>query len=183
MRWSGARAKGARAVAFSENPAPLGLPTIHDQDGYWDPVMRAANDAELVVCMHVGLVVDAAADRAGHAALGQPRVGRGAHCGDDARLAVLRATSTRMPNLKIALSEGNIGWIPYFLERAEQVVDKQRHWVTQGMGFAAYDGAHGENRTSLDTFDVRAGSVTTSSGASSTTCTVSRASTPSARTT
>ena len=35
----------------------------------------------------------------------------------------------RMPNLKIALSEGNIGWIPYFLERAEQVVDKQRHWV------------------------------------------------------
>ena len=35
----------------------------------------------------------------------------------------------RFPNLKIALSEGEIGWIPYFLERAEQVVDKQRHWV------------------------------------------------------
>ena len=27
----------------------------------------------------------------------------------------------RFPNLKIALSEGAIGWIPYFLERAEQV--------------------------------------------------------------
>ncbi len=38
----------------------------------------------------------------------------------------------RFPNLKIALSEGEIGWIPYFLERAEQVLDKQRHWVQAG---------------------------------------------------
>ena len=35
----------------------------------------------------------------------------------------------RMPGLKIALSEGNIGWMPYFIERAEQVIDKQRHWA------------------------------------------------------
>ena len=46
--------KGAHAFAFSENPEPLGLPTIHDPGGYWDPVMRAANDLEMVVCMHVG---------------------------------------------------------------------------------------------------------------------------------
>ena len=32
-------AKGATTFAFSENPAPLGLPTIHDKDRYWDPVM------------------------------------------------------------------------------------------------------------------------------------------------
>ena len=38
-------------------------------------------------------------------------------------------SSSAIPNLKIALSEGEIGWIPYFLERAEQVLDKQRHWV------------------------------------------------------
>ena len=37
----------------------------------------------------------------------------------------------RFPNLKIALSEGNIGWMPYFIERAEQVIDKQRHWAKQ----------------------------------------------------
>jgi hypothetical protein len=37
----------------------------------------------------------------------------------------------RMPGLKIALSEGNIGWMPYFIERAEQVIDKQRHWAKQ----------------------------------------------------
>ena len=41
----------------------------------------------------------------------------------------------RFPNLKIALSEGEIGWIPYFLERAEQVLDKQRYWVQRGVQF------------------------------------------------
>ena len=37
----------------------------------------------------------------------------------------------QFPALKIALSEGSIGWIPYFLERAEQVVDKQRFWASR----------------------------------------------------
>ena len=37
----------------------------------------------------------------------------------------------RFPGLKIALSEASIGWIPYFLERAEQVVDKQRFWAAR----------------------------------------------------
>ena len=38
----------------------------------------------------------------------------------------------RFPQLKICLSEGGIGWMPYFLERATQVVDKQRFWASQG---------------------------------------------------
>ena len=36
----------------------------------------------------------------------------------------------RMPGLKICLSEGNIGWMPYFVERAEQVVAKQKYWAS-----------------------------------------------------
>jgi hypothetical protein len=37
----------------------------------------------------------------------------------------------KFPGLRIALSEGSIGWIPYFLERAEQVIDKQRFWASR----------------------------------------------------
>ena len=37
-------AKGGRAIAFSENPYPLGLPSIHDKSRYWDPVFAAAAD-------------------------------------------------------------------------------------------------------------------------------------------
>jgi predicted TIM-barrel fold metal-dependent hydrolase len=123
-------ARGARGIAFSENPEPLGLPTIHDPGRYWDPVMAAAQDTGTVVCMHVG------------SSSTMPSI-----CSDAPALAnltfgAMRAAGTmlswlfsdyfeRMPGLKIALSEGNIGWMPYFLERAEQVVDKQRHWMSK----------------------------------------------------
>ena len=134
-------AKGARGVAFSENPEPLGLPTIHDPGRYWDPVMAAAQDTGTIVCMHAG------------SSSTMPSI-----CSDAPALANLafgavRAAGTmlswifsdyfeRMPALKIALSEGNIGWMPYFLERAEQVVDRQRHWIS---------------RTSTEFYNVKAG--------------------------
>ena len=37
-------------------------------------------------------------------------------------------------NLKIALSEGGIGWIPYFLERADYVYQRHRAWTNQDFG-------------------------------------------------
>jgi predicted TIM-barrel fold metal-dependent hydrolase len=57
----------------------------------------------------------------------------------------------RFPNLKIALSEGDIGWIPYFLERAEQVLDKQRYWVMRGQTFME----HAATDVDLDTLNLR----------------------------
>ena len=47
-------AKGARAVTFSENPAALGLPSVHDRRQYWDPVFAACADAAMPVCTHIG---------------------------------------------------------------------------------------------------------------------------------
>lgn len=148
-------AMGARAVAFSENPEPLGLPTIHDPDRHWDPFLRAAADAELVVCMHVG-----SSSRVPKISSDAPFLANlawGATRTSGAMLAWLfSGYFDRLPNLKIALSEGEIGWIPYFLERAEQVLDKQRHWVARGFTFSDATGAHGESQVDLDTLDVRA---------------------------
>ncbi|HQV56896.1 MAG TPA: amidohydrolase family protein [Ilumatobacteraceae bacterium] len=121
---------GARAFAFSENPEPLGLPTIHDRDRYWDPVMAAAQDTEMVVCMHVG------------SSSTMPSISSDAPALANLTFGAVRAAGTmlawifsdyfeRMPGLKIALSEGNIGWMPYFIERAEQVIDKQRYWASK----------------------------------------------------
>src|SRR5207248_6849377 len=45
-------ARGVRAVAFSEIPVHLGLPSIHS--GYWDPFFQACADTGTVVCMHIG---------------------------------------------------------------------------------------------------------------------------------
>ncbi len=121
-------ALGARGICFSENPAPLGLPTIHDPDRYWDPVMAACQETETIVCMHVGSSSTMAT------------ISEDAPLLANLTFGAVRAAGTmlawlfsdyfeRMPNLKIALSEGNIGWMPYFIERAEQVLDKQRHWA------------------------------------------------------
>ncbi len=129
--------KGARGFAFSENPEPLGLPTIHDPNRYWDPVMAAAQETGMVVSMHVG------------SSSTMPSISSDAPALANLTFGAVRAAGTmlawifsdcfeRMPGLKIALSEGNIGWMPYFIERAEQVVDKQRHWVKQ-MGTSFYD--------------------------------------------
>ncbi|HZC51093.1 MAG TPA: amidohydrolase family protein, partial [Mycobacterium sp.] len=111
-------AKGATAFAFSENPAPLGLPTIHDRNGYWDPVMAAASELEMVVSMHVGSssqVPQIAPDSPFMANLAW-----GAVRTSGTMLSWLfSGMFTKYPKLKIALSEGEIGWMPYFLERAE----------------------------------------------------------------
>ena len=40
----------------------------------------------------------------------------------------------KYPGLKIALSEGGIGWIPYFLERADYVYKHHRFWTHQDFG-------------------------------------------------
>jgi predicted TIM-barrel fold metal-dependent hydrolase len=145
-------AKGATSFAFSENPAPLGLPTIHDKDGYWEPVMSAANELEMVASMHVGsssVVPQIAPDSPFMANLTW-----GAIRTSGAMLSwIFSGMFQRYPYLKIALSEGEIGWIPYFLERAEQVLDKQRHWVKKGQRFMDHGGSEGVD---LDTLDVRA---------------------------
>jgi predicted TIM-barrel fold metal-dependent hydrolase len=127
-------ARGVHAFAFSENPEPLGLPTINDPDGFWNPVMEAANEMGMVVCMHVG------------SSSTLPAISKDAPFMANLSYGAVRTAGTmlawlfsgvlqRLPNLKIALSEGEIGWIPYFLERAQQVYDKQRFWVARGVKF------------------------------------------------
>jgi hypothetical protein len=44
--------RGVRAVAFSEIPYHLGLPSIHS--GYWDPLWRACAETRTSVNMHIG---------------------------------------------------------------------------------------------------------------------------------
>jgi predicted TIM-barrel fold metal-dependent hydrolase len=152
-------AKGARTFAFSENPEPLGLPTINDPKRYWDPVMAAANETGMVVSMHVG------------SSSTMPSIWSDAPSLANLTFGAARTAGTmigwlfsdmfdRFPQLKIVLSEGNIGWIPYFIERAEQVVDKQRHWAKR-MNVRMYQGSSGAEadeqvpQADLDTLDVR----------------------------
>ena len=135
--------KGVKAFAFSENTEPLGLPTINDPDRYWDPYFRAVEEIGGVLCMHVGSSSQI------------PSINKETNFMANLSWGAVRTSGTmldwlfsgvfkRFPGLKISLAEGNIGWIPYFLERAEQVIDKQRFWVQRGIDFDPSKGSKQE---------------------------------------
>ena len=110
--------KGSHAVAFSEGPAKLKLPSIHS--GHWDPFVAACADTDTVVNMHIGssstfALTSQDAPRA--VILCLTSQGSTHALSDWLTSGVLE----RYGDLRIALSEGQIGWVPYLLERLDQV--------------------------------------------------------------
>ncbi|MFV8817960.1 amidohydrolase family protein [Haliea sp. E17] len=117
--------KGCHAITFPDNPANKGFASIHDK--FWEPLWKACNDNKVVINCHIGTG-------------SEPR-----HPSD---LSPMNAWITAMPisianaaadwlhlepllrypDMKVALSEGSIGWIPYLLERAE-FTNEQHIWT------------------------------------------------------
>lgn len=120
---------GAKSIAFSENPTKLGLPSIHTD--FWDPVFQACNDTGFVVSMHVGSSSNLIRTSDDMPTLAFMAYSAAANQAGTLLDWLFSGNFSRFPDLKIALSEGSIGWMPYFLERAEQVVDKQRYWASR----------------------------------------------------
>jgi predicted TIM-barrel fold metal-dependent hydrolase len=143
---------GGKSIAFSENPRPLGLPSIHT--GHWDPLFRACEEAGYVVSMHVGSsssMRTAGDDMPFMASFSFGAAANQAACMLD---WLFSDNFVKFPGLKIALSEGSIGWIPYFLERAEQVIDKQRYWASEFSIEMHPSHARGEETKGAPTFSL-----------------------------
>jgi predicted TIM-barrel fold metal-dependent hydrolase len=118
-------ARGVHAVCFSEIPPYLGLPSIHS--GYWDPFFAACQDTQTVVCMHIGSSsqMPAASPDAPPAVQATLSFGNAMSSMSD---FLFSGVLVRFPELKLAYSEGQIGWIPYILERADDVWLEHRAW-------------------------------------------------------
>ena len=147
---------GAKSIAFSENPTKLGLPSIHTD--FWDPVLQACDDTGFVISMHVGSSSNLIRTSPDMPTLAFMAYSAAANQAGTLLDWLFSGNFVRFPKLKIALSEGSIGWIPYFLERAEQVIDKQRFWASRfdiDMNASHERGEQkGEARFDLDT-DIR----------------------------
>ena len=120
-------ARGVHAVCFSEIPTNLGLPSIHDKDGYWKPFFAACNETATTINMHIGSgskMPSTSPDAP--AAVGSTLTF--ANCCFSMVDWLMSGVFTEFPNLKIAYSEGQIGWIPYILERANNVLEENRGW-------------------------------------------------------
>ena len=118
-------ARGAHAVCFSEIPPNLGLPSVHT--GYWDPFFAACAETQTVVCMHIGSSSKMPATSSDAPAAVQATLSFGNAMGSLADF-LFSGVLVRFPELRIAYSEGQIGWIPYILERADDVWLEHRAW-------------------------------------------------------
>ena len=118
-------ARGVRAVAFSELPAYLGLESLHSR--YWDPFFAVCQETGTVVSMHIGSgtrTPQTSADAPG--AVGATIIfgNSVASMTDFMYSGVLH----RFPQLKLLYAEAQIGWIPYLLERIDDVWETHRGW-------------------------------------------------------
>ena len=119
-------AKGVHAFCFSELPTRLKLPSIHS--GEWDPMIAACNDHHVTLCMHVGSSSTMPA-----ASPDSPEAVGGTLAFNNAMASMadwlFSAKLIEFPELKLAYSEGQIGWIPYALERADTVWEHHDSWM------------------------------------------------------
>ena len=119
-------ARGGKAVCFSEIPPHLGLPSIHS--GHWDPFFAACEETETCVCMHIGSSskMPATSGDAPVAVTATLSFGNAMASLSD---FLFSGVFIRFPRIKVAYSEGQIGWLPYILERADDVWSDHRAWA------------------------------------------------------
>ncbi len=126
-------AKGCHAASFSENPEKLKLPSLHNS--HWDPFWQACVDEGTIVCLHIGssssLVVTSVEAPIDVLITLQP-INIVQAAADLMWSPVLR----KFPALRVALSEGGIGWIPYFLDRLDWIYTRHHRWTGQDFGGA-----------------------------------------------
>jgi predicted TIM-barrel fold metal-dependent hydrolase len=116
-------AKGSHAVCFSEGPTALGLPSVFTE--HWDPLWHACEATDTTVNMHIGssstfpktsadappiVAVTLTFEGASHALVDW----------------LCSGTLERFHDLRIVLSEGQVGWMPFLLERLDHVWDHAR---------------------------------------------------------
>ncbi len=113
--------RGFRSVTLPERPHRIGLPVIFS--GYWDPIMAACEETDTVHLPARRLLGDA------RPAGGQPLVALGATLFGQMSLTACAewlwsGLPVRYPDLKIAMSEGGIGWVAMLLDRLDNIVDR-----------------------------------------------------------
>jgi predicted TIM-barrel fold metal-dependent hydrolase len=114
-------ARGFRSVTLPERPHRLGMPSIFDR--YWDPVIQACAETETVISLHVGSsgMVDfpewSPAVQLGATLFGQMSLTACAEW-------LWSGWAVKYPQLKVAMSEGGIGWVAMLIDRLDNIIDR-----------------------------------------------------------
>jgi len=114
-------ARGFTSVSLPERPHRIGFPSIFDD--HWEPIIRACAETETVISLHVG-----SSGMADFPA-GCPPIQLGATLFGQLSLTacaewVWSAWAAKYPDVKIAMSEGGIGWVAMLIDRLDNIVDR-----------------------------------------------------------
>jgi predicted TIM-barrel fold metal-dependent hydrolase len=114
-------ARGFRGVTLPEQPHRIDMPSIFS--GWWDPIIEACAETDTVICLHVGSTGVAAMPN------DAPMVPLGATLFGQLSLSACAewlwsGYPARYPDLKIAMSEGGIGWVAMLHDRLENIIDR-----------------------------------------------------------
>jgi predicted TIM-barrel fold metal-dependent hydrolase len=114
-------ARGFRSVTLPERPHRIGFPAIFDDA--WEPIIAACAETDTVISLHVG------SSGMGEFPPGCPPLQLGATLFGQMSLTacaewVWSAWAVRYPDLKIAMSEGGIGWVAMLVDRLDNIVDR-----------------------------------------------------------
>jgi len=122
-------ARGFTGVSFPERPHEVGLPSLWDT-GHWDPIIEACVETDTVISLHVG-----SSGLNGAFPPGAPGFEMGAVLFGQQSLRtsvewLLSGYPVRQPGMKIALSEGGIGWVAMLIDRLDNLVDRSGYGVS-----------------------------------------------------
>jgi predicted TIM-barrel fold metal-dependent hydrolase len=122
--------KGFKAVSFLEAPHAQGWPSF--LSGHWDPMLEAIIEENLVLCLHIGgasgLITLAPEAPIDHQIVIPTQVTMLV-----AQDLLFGPTFRKYPSLRVALSEGGIGWIPFYLDRVDRHFRNQK-WIHNDFG-------------------------------------------------
>lgn len=126
------KARGCEVATFPEQPIAYGLPSIHSN--HWDRLFAAITDLDMTVTIHIGTSggtaqppsLDSPAD-VGNTLINIQIV-------EPVADLVFSPILRKYPTLRIAMSEGCMGWVPFLKERADAAYRNHKFWTHQDLG-------------------------------------------------
>ena len=120
--------QGCHAVSMHPEPYRFGQPDIHGHE--WDAAWRACEETGTVLVFHFGGMPNFMPRSPFDVIPHSMPFATALFAAELLWSPMLRG----FPKLKLALAEGGIGWVPYFLEKADFTYNRHRYWTGADFG-------------------------------------------------